>query len=401
MALVRESSGSGVGYCAERDFDDNGARAINACVHLRPAVLRAAPDRWHDEESVPMPETLPGEPFGAEDSGILLPRPPASPSVLADQLLQNVPRVEENGKMVLELGGIQILSKLGQGGMGAVYYGIHPRLNQQVAIKILPIQLAQRLPESVKRFIREAQLAASVRNPHLVGVLDVNQENGLFYLVMEFVDGPTAEMHLRDTLLRGETGLAERTALDICIAAARGLDAAHGSGVIHRDIKPDNIIIPRHKAINPSTHSPNRLSFQNSKLTDLGLARHEMCASNMTRVNVCMGTPGFMAPEQAQDARRAGKPADVFSLAATLYCLLAGDAPFTGSDMNEVLHATFTTPHIPIRHRRPDVSAPTAALLDLCLAKKPKDRPSSATALLRELCACRRHVLIERGRAGK
>jgi serine/threonine protein kinase len=218
---------------------------------------------------------------------------------------------------------------------------------------------------------------------------------------MEFVDGPTAEMYLRDALLRGDKGLSERTALDICIAAARGLDAAHSNGVIHRDIKPDNIIIPRHKSINPGTLSPNRLSFQNSKLTDLGLARHETCSLNMTRVNVCMGTPGFMAPEQAQDARRAGKPADVFSLGATLYCLLTGDAPFTGEDMNQVLHATFTLPHDPVRIRRPDISAPTAALLDMCLAKKPKERLSSATALLRELCACRRHVLIERGKTKK
>src|SRR5205823_4676117 len=162
-------------------------------------------------------------------------------------LLANAPRIDTNGKATPALGGIPLLAKLGQGGMGAVYYGIHPRLQVAVAVKVLPFHLAQSQPDMIQRFFREAQIAARIKSSHLVNVLDVNEEKGLFYLIMEFVSGQSAGAHLRQIAKEGGAGLPETTALEICIAATEGLAAAHAENVVHRDIKPDNIMLPKAK----------------------------------------------------------------------------------------------------------------------------------------------------------
>jgi len=289
--------------------------------------------------------------------------------------------VDFGNAKVPSLGGIPLLAKLGQGGMGAVYYGIHPRLKIEVAVKVLPFHLAEQNPEMVQRFFREAETAARVSSPHLVNVKDVNQESGIHYLVMEFVKGQTAGGYLRKVKESGATGLVEAEALDICIAASEGLCAAHEEGIIHRDIKPDNILIPFDKSGQPS--------FAASKLSDLGLARGVDPGHSLTGSNLPMGTPGYMPPEQAEDAKNARKPADVFSMGATLYALLSGNAPFQGSALLKILRATIEQPQTPIRQLRPEISAATAALLDKCLAKDPSQRLTDAAALLEALKACR------------
>ena len=328
---------------------------------------------------------------GAMGSGGMLAAIPASvktQNLLEDMLILSAPRAEFNGLKIPVLGGIHLLAKLGQGGMGAVYFGVHPRLHQEVAVKVLPFHLAEQEPGLVQRFIREAQIAAKVRSPHLVGVIDVNEENGLFYLVMEYVSGKSAGEYLRDTTLTGVKGLSEKTALAVCIGAAEGLAAAHLHGVIHRDIKPDNIMIPRafisSRDAAARTLCPDEtpFDFTQAKLADLGLARNESGDQSMTAINVCMGTPGFMSPEQASDAKHASKPADVFSLGATLYALLAGDSPFKGSSLMQTLNATVNERHAPIQSVRPDVSQRTAHLLDRCLAKAPQERFTDASVVL-------------------
>src|SRR5689334_8509918 len=163
---------------------------------------------------------------------------------LSDEgLLQQAPRIDFNGRKIPSLGGIPLIAKLGQGGMGAVYYGIHPGLQIEVAVKVLPLALAQ--PEAIQRFYREAQIAAKIQSPHLVAVRDVNQEHGLYYLVMEYINGLTAGGYLKEIKHQNQPGLPEAAALDIIIAATEGLAVAHGAAIIHRDIKPDNILIPR------------------------------------------------------------------------------------------------------------------------------------------------------------
>lgn len=334
------------------------------------------------------------EPYGGT-GGLAAPAtgglPPASAVSLplqdlsADALLRDAARLAWDGREVPALGGIPLIAKLGQGGMGAVYYGLHPRLGCEVAVKVLPAHLASREPELIQRFRREAQTASRIKCQHLVGVMDVNEERGLCFLVMEFVRGQSAGGLLRQIKNAGGQGLAEAAALDICIAAAEGLAAAHAEGVIHRDIKPDNIMIP-------SAKSDGTPVFAAAKLADLGLARFEESGQSLTGANTPMGTPGYMSPEQAVDAKSARKPADVFSMGATLYALLGGQAPFKAdTPMNSIMMTIHRAP-LPVRHLRADVSAATAELIDRCLAKNPAERYPDGTALCEALKVCR-HAL--------
>jgi len=302
----------------------------------------------------------------------------------ADKLLLPLPRVQMGERVFPGIAGIPLLAKLGQGGMGAVYYGVHPRLGSELAIKVLPFHLAEQQPEVIHRFLREARIAANVLSPHLVQVTDVNEECGIFYLIMEFIRGQSAGEYTQDMLRSDQPGAPETVALDICIAAAKGLAAAHAAGAIHRDIKPANIMIP-------FIRGTDELAFRDAKLADLGLARVEDReeGSAITASDSAMGTPGYMAPEQASDPKGAGKPADVFSLGATLYTLLTLHPPFSGSTPMQTMLRTIREAHGPVGHLRADVSSATARLIDLCLAKEPGSRYPEAEALLAALTICR------------
>ncbi|MCW8129352.1 MAG: DUF4864 domain-containing protein [Planctomycetota bacterium] len=324
---------------------------------------------------------------GQSSSGQIMLAPGFKPAfqiqdLTTDPLLAAAPRVSVLGRRVPALDGIPLLYKLGQGGMGAVYYGYHPRLDREVAVKVLPSQLAAQNPELVQRFFREARIAAKVHSPHLVGVLDVDQDGGLFFIVMEFVEGGSVRGYIDSLKKAGRTGAEEAVALDICIAAARGLGEAHARGIVHRDIKPDNILLPKGHDGHPS--------FVEAKLADLGLARGEGGEdTGLTLAHSSMGTPGYLAPEQATDARSAAPPADVYGMGATLYAMLAGHAPFTGTSAMKIMMDTVQKPHAPIRSVRADISPETAALLDRCLAKESTQRYANGNELLNALMACR------------
>ncbi|MCY3021834.1 MAG: protein kinase [Planctomycetota bacterium] len=309
-----------------------------------------------------------------------------------DALLSNAPRIEYLGAQRPALGGIPLLAKIGQGGMGAVYYGLHPQLGVGVAVKVLPLHLASRNPEMVQRFIREARIAGRINSVNLIYVRDVGQDSGYFYQIMEYVRGVSAGLCLKRLQASGQVGLSEVHALRICIAAARGLAAAHACGIIHRDVKPDNILVP-------VALEERKLLFSEAKVADLGLARTEHGEppaddaaprnqgrrkdESLTVVGKTLGTWGFMAPEQAHDAKNAGKPADVFSLGATLYALLAGQPPFRGVAVAERVLNTVLDRKDPITKLRPDVCEPTAVVIGCCLQKNPAKRfPDGATLLM-------------------
>ncbi|MCW8132312.1 MAG: SUMF1/EgtB/PvdO family nonheme iron enzyme [Planctomycetota bacterium] len=291
-----------------------------------------------------------------------------------DPLLFGVPRHPFQGQDVPSLDGNLLLRRLGSGGMGTVYFGLQSRLRKEVAVKVMPIQVGAQEPSRALRFVREAQLAARIQSPHLVGVQDVNKQAGVFYIVMEYIRGETAGDYAKRVVKQGKRGLEEAQALEICAAAAKGLAAAHAEGIIHRDVKPDNILIPTSK-------NGEELYFAQAKLADLGLARSVAGDRPLTEVQAAMGTPGFMAPEQALDAQSAGKPADIFGMGATLYYLLAGHSPFAGRAPMKVLLATVQEPHEPIALLRPELSGATRAVLECCLAKDPELRYADAAVL--------------------
>ena len=308
--------------------------------------------------------------------------------VSGDGALQGCKLVAFEGALrpALGPGPISLIARLGSGGMGYVYLGVHPPSGREVAVKVMRQVGHDGQGVQLERFKREARLAAKLKSDHLVSVLHANgdKSSGAYFLVMEFVDGVSAGHLLKRVRESGRPGLPEGAALDICIAATKGLAVAHMEGIVHRDIKPANILLP--------SDSNGQPDYARAKLADLGLARPETSDATLTGADMALGTPGFMAPEQAKDAHEARKPADVFGFGASLYALLSGFSPFHDSTPVRRLLNTIKGAYQPIRLVRPDVSVATAALLERCLDTEPEHRFADATALLRALETCRAAV---------
>lgn len=181
------------------------------------------------------------------------------------------------------IGGCRIKKILGQGAMGVVYKTHHIALDIPVALKILPIHIAQR-KLATERFIREARTAARLKHPNIVGVLNVGEEDGQHYIIMDFVDGQS----LQD-LLKEKGVLSNVEAVEIIQQIGNALALAHKNKIVHRDIKPDNILIDREGV---------------AKLADLGLAKFTEEDASMTQSGITMGTPYFIAPEQSKDSKK-------------------------------------------------------------------------------------------------
>ncbi len=267
-----------------------------------------------------------------------------------DPLLRALPTVE--GYKLLP--PCLVTGKLGGGGMGMVYRGYHTKLETDVAIKVLSPLVASQDERFVDRFQREARLAARIApdNPNLIHVYDVAESFGLHYIVMELVRGET----LRERVKR-KGKLTEREALSIMAGAANGLAAAHTRGVVHRDVKPDNLMVTREGRV---------------KVADLGLAKADATADQS--MSVVMGTPKYMAPEHWTGMENVTPATDVWALGATLYFMLKGDDPFPGSSQG----ARFPD----LKTNLPALSAPCRALLQRCVAADPAERYVDAAVLL-------------------
>jgi serine/threonine protein kinase len=264
--------------------------------------------------------------------------------------------VEEIGR----LAGFRVLRLLGRGGMGMVFLAEDTALRRRVALKVLSPDFARR-PDAAERFLREARAAAALHHDHVITIYQVGEADSpagrVPFLAMELLEGASLEA----TLAEGPVALAE--AVRIGREIAEGLAAAHESGLIHRDVKPDNIWLetPRGRV----------------KLLDFGLARAVQLESRLTEHGAVVGTPSYMAPEQA-----AGQPvdarADLFSLGCVLYRLCTGRLPFAGSDVMAVLSALATQEPVPVCEANPAVPAALADLIHRLLAKAPAGRPASA-----------------------
>ena len=214
------------------------------------------------------------------------------------------------------LGDYQLVRKIGQGGMGAVYEALQVRLNRTVALKILPAKSTQDRG-FLERFYREAQAAAALNHPNIIQVYDIAEDQGHHFFAMELVDGE----NLMERLKRGGA-IPSEEALEIIEQVAVGLQFAHQRSIIHRDIKPDNIMLSRDGQV---------------KLADLGLAKSTEDDKGITQTGAGLGTPYYMAPEQAEDARNVDHRADIYALGITMLNLVTGKRPFDGDSAYSII----------------------------------------------------------------
>ncbi len=290
-------------------------------------------------------------------------------------------------------GRYQILERLGEGGMGSVYKAQHRMMNRPVALKIINPQLINH-PGAVERFHREVQAAARLSHPNIVAAHDAEQAGNLHFLVMEFVDGIDLHQVVQE---RGPLPVAE--ACDYIRQAALGLQHAHERGMVHRDIKPHNLMLVQSgtqkaesgieaTSTSSSLHSPPSALV---KILDFGLANlaseaaeeavHQgetqgvgATSPQLTLMGSMMGTPDYIAPEQAIDAHAVDIRADIYSLGCTLYCLLTGRAPFQEGTVYDKIVAHAEKAAAPLSAFRADVPAEVEHILERMMAKNPADR---------------------------
>jgi tetratricopeptide (TPR) repeat protein len=261
----------------------------------------------------------------------------------------------------------RIERELGGGGMSHVFLARETALGRSVVVKVLPPEMAAAV--NIERFRREIQLAASLQHPHIVPVLAAGQSGDLLYYTMPLVEGES----LRAKLAReGEMPVSD--AIRVLRDVVDALAYAHARGVVHRDIKPDNVLI----------------SGQHAVVTDFGVAKAMSASSgssSLTSLGVALGTPAYMAPEQAAADPNVDHRADLYAVGAMAYEMLCGRPPFSGMSPQQVLAAHVTLPPAPLNSRRASVSPALNALVMRCLEKKPADRIQTAAEMLTQLQA--------------
>jgi len=278
------------------------------------------------------------------------------------------------------VGKYRIIKKIGAGGMGEVYQAEQINLRRAVAIKTLaPSYAADKV--FLARFVREARLAASLQHPHVIQIIDVDydRKSGRHYIVMEYAGGGTLRQRLTQ---KGR--LEEEEALAIAIAISEALVAAAARRIVHRDIKPDNIMFTESGV---------------PKLADLGLGKQidQEFGASLTSSRLMLGTPSYMSPEQIDDSKNVDARADIYSLGATLYHALVGEPPYPSETAVAAMRSALSAPVPDPRQKRSEISLATAAAIQRCLAKSPADRFADASELLAALQAARRALTGERG----
>ncbi|MEY3173125.1 MAG: Serine/threonine-protein kinase PrkC [Planctomycetota bacterium] len=271
---------------------------------------------------------------------------------------------------VTQLGDFELRRELGQGGMGRVYLARQTSLDRLVAIKTLSRELAKK-PDFVTRFEREARAMAKIDHPNVVKIYAVDSFQGIHFAAIEYIDGRSIQKELDE---RGRLSVGD--ALHVAIICAEALRHAHLENMIHRDIKPDNILVTRRGVV---------------KVADFGLAKAVDEDVSMTQSGTGLGTPLYMAPEQARNAKHVDQRVDIYALGATLYHMLTGKLPFTGRTTLEVIMAKEKGACASARSLRPEVPEKLDLILDRMLAKDPKHRYGNCEELLKDLTSLGLH----------
>jgi eukaryotic-like serine/threonine-protein kinase len=268
------------------------------------------------------------------------------------------------GELIAERYELQEL--VGTGGMSSVYRAHDRLLERDVALKVLHEQYTAD-GDYVERFRREARSVAQLSHPNIVTVIDRGEQDGRQFIVFEYVDGENLK-----ALVEREGPLPEREAIELALQTARALGFAHEHGLVHRDVKPQNVLLNGDGA---------------AKVTDFGIARSLDMHSGLTQTGTVMGTSDYIAPEQAR-GQKVDAQSDVYSLGAVLYELLTGEVPFPGDNFVAVAMRHINEPPPSVRERRPELSPRLDAAIRRAMAKEPRDRFPSMDDFCRELNAC-------------
>ena len=270
--------------------------------------------------------------------------------------------------MISQLGRYEVLGELGQGAMGIVYKARDPLIDRVVAIKTINLGLALDEKEEYEgRFYQEAKAAGRLNHPNIVTIYDVGKSGDVAYIAMEFLQG----RELRDIMNDGGL-LPVDQVLDIVAQVAQGLAYAHEHGIVHRDVKPSNIMVVRDG---------------HAKITDFGIARMASSAVR-TQTGMVLGSPKYMSPEQVM-GKEIDQRSDIFSLGVMLYEMLTGQAPFNGENVNAIMYQTLNAVPAPPNTLNPAVPEMINFILAKALAKKVEDRYQNAMDFAVDLRACR------------
>ncbi len=285
--------------------------------------------------------------------------------VVTPSQIGRIKRQLDESRRAQEIPGYRVLEKLGSGAMAHVFKAKQLSLDRMVAVKVLPRQLSENT-EYVERFYKEGKAAAKLNHPNIVQAFDVGEAGGFHYFVMEYVEGHT----LHDELLAHKV-FSEAEALGIIIQVARALEHAHRQGLIHRDVKPKNIMITKDGRV---------------KLADMGLARvADDAQAAQKEAGRAFGTPYYISPEQIRGELDIDFRADIYSLGATLYHLVTGQVPFEGPSPQAVMMKHLKEPLIPPDHINTTLSAGLGEVVEVMMAKDRDHRYASTSDLLMDL----------------
>lgn len=284
---------------------------------------------------------------------------------VTDRQLTRLREEFEENRSTQSLPGYKIRRRLGAGAMATVFLAKQISLDRLVAIKVLPQKFSANA-KFIERFYKEGKAAAKLNHPNIVSAYDVARAGEHHYFVMEYVDGPT----LYDRIVKTKR-MDEMEAISIVRQVALALEHAHERGFVHRDIKPKNIMITSTGVV---------------KLADLGLARavsdKEAAQAEAGRA---YGTPYYISPEQVRGEVTIGPQADIYGLGATFYHMVTGKVPFEGKNPSEVMHRHLKSELVPPDHVNPQINAGTAQVIEMMMAKNPKDRYQNCADLVQDL----------------